>query len=290
MAVGILSLAANLDRQSFLSRILLGLALVVFATLVVRSAGALNPDRSRGALVLFSWVASCGVLGQGLGVWLPVARYAFAALALGGFIAALVVLAPLIRKERQWRSWPVNGSWLLAVVAVQSLSILAASTAPAVFGVGVALWVLGLATYGFLITLIIRRLVRQEVDAAGLSPDYWITMGALAISTVAAVGLRLGPLALAAWACGAAWITYLCVVELMGVRARGLQFRYDTLRWSTVFPLGMFSVASHELAHLDGVPIFNSIGSLSFWTGLGLAILIAAAASSKLRPGVVSRC
>lgn len=290
MATGILSIAANTEGQAFLSRFLLALALVVFAVLVARSARSPDWDWRRDALMLFSWVASCGVLGEGLGVWFPIARSAFAALAFAGFIAALVVLASLIRSGRHLRLWPVTGSWLLAVVAVQSLSILATSTGPGLFAIGMALWVLGLAIYGFLIALIIRRLVRRDVDAARVSPDYWITMGALAISTVAAVSLHLGPLELAVWTCAAAWIPYLCVVEVIGVRARGLRFRYDSLRWSTVFPLGMFSVASHELALLYGVSILDRIGSLAFWAGLGLAIVTAAAASWQVRPNVASAC
>lgn len=290
MATGILSIAANLDGQTLLSRFLLAMALVVFAVLAARSVLSLDPDGSRAALVLFSWVAACGVLGEGLAVWLPVARYPFAALALAGFIAALVALARLVRQKCRLRSWPVKGSWLLVVVAVQSLSILATSTAGELSIIGGALWVGGLVTYGFLIALIIRRLMRRDVDAVGMSPDYWITMGALAISTVAAINLRLGPLALALWACGAAWLPYLCVGELIKVRVHGLRLRYDPLRWSTVFPLGMFSVGSHELARLDGLSILDPIGTLAFWVGLGLAIVTVAAATRELRPNMATTC
>lgn len=101
---------------------------------------------------------------------------------------------------------------------------------------------LGLVAYCALIALIIRRLARSAVAVDEFTPDDRITMGALAISTVAAldldrtsggldlasglsVGLATG--ALATWVCGAGWIPYLCVVELVRARIGGVSRRYD---------------------------------------------------------------
>lgn len=63
------------------------------------------------------------------------------------------------------------------------------------------------------------------------------------------------------------------LLELARARARGLSIRYDSGRWSTVFPLGMFSLASHELGStVGGLPDLGTVASVAFWVGLAVAL------------------
>jgi tellurite resistance protein TehA-like permease len=315
MATGILSIAAGLAGQPALSIVLLALATIAFIALVVVDVpvAALHRDSIRSprvALLLFTWAAACGVLGDSRGPLPEGAQLVVGALALAGWVVALGAVALMLdRRVEGWRSWKVQGSWLLGVVATQSLAILASTAAQqsdaGVFLVaGLGLWLAGLATYTVLIMLIVRRHLGGGIGLDGFSPEYWIAMGALAISTLAALdlsrtaaslglldGIRGGvaTVAEATWGCAAAWIPYLCVVELAHARSHGLRLRYDPRRWSTVFPLGMFSVASFELQIQAGLPGLGTIAGAGFWVGLAVALLILGSAAGTLA-GRPKRC
>jgi tellurite resistance protein TehA-like permease len=271
MAAGILSVAAGVEGQPQLSQILLASGLVAFGLTIARDvrfiASGIGWDEGTAVLTLFTWVAACGLFGERVGDALPFARVVFALMAVAGFVAALIALKPLLASASPPASWSVTGSWLLAVVALQSLSIALTSMRIRLLAeLGAGIWAAGLATYAVLIALILRRLVRRK-GRPEARPDYWITMGALAISTVAAAASpRLSAMAPAVWICAAAWIPYLCVMEAAPISRRRLQFCYDPLRWSTVFPIGMFSLATHDLG-------LGAIGSAFFWLGLALSLL-----------------
>jgi hypothetical protein len=280
MAAGILSISAAMQRESALSEALLLLGLFAFgftAAANVRAIGSRDGrDRRAAPLVLFTWVAACGVIGQRVHSMLPLASSVLVVLAAAGFAGALLLLIRAVASTGSPLTWKVTGSWLLAMVAVQSLAIDAASAGAE--PLAAALWVVGIATYGALIALILRRIVRRHVGIEGLTPDYWIAMGALAISTVAASQIRqFAIVAPVVWAAAAVWIPYLCVVEAAQMRKRGIVVLYDALRWSTVFPLGMFSVATLDLR----AGALDSIAATFLWAGIVVAVwnLIAAAAN-----------
>lgn len=279
MAAGILSIAARSQSEPQLSIALLILSLLAFSVslaLNVRATAAgLAQDKSAPVIVLFTWVAACGVLGQQLEAW------PFALLAAVGFAAAVLALAREVRSPGSITVRNVAASWLLAVVALQSLSIVCSRLRIGPFPeFGLGLWFAGAATYGFVIVLILGRLIRRDVGVEDLTPDYWIAMGALAMSTVAATQVpplvRFEP---ALWVAAAAWIPYLLVVEALALKRRGFEVRYDPLRWSTVFPLGMFSVATHDL----GVPALAPIAAVFFVAGLAVAAWMLFAGAWRLR-------
>ncbi|MGH7764318.1 MAG: tellurite resistance/C4-dicarboxylate transporter family protein, partial [Candidatus Dormibacteraceae bacterium] len=287
-----------------LSAILLDLAVAVFFALLasdlLRAASRpmsawISKDDPHTAIVLFTWVAACGVLGGRLASLLPAAPYFFGGLGILGWVAAIAMSSAFLRKQFKDRAArSVRGSWLLAVVATQSVSILASTDAvrlgsPLALDLSLCLWALGLGLYVLLIALLVRRLARGEVGLDGLAPDYWITMGALAISTVALTSVLHGATAppvaqlllgaaIATWLGGAAWIPYLCAAEIAGVRRHGIAITYDPLRWSTVFPLGMFSLATFEVARMVGLPILDPVAQFFFWPALALALLNSAGA------------
>lgn len=308
MAGGILSIAAGFAGQSTLSAALLAVTLSAFIVLaalnLLRAATCPDSmgDRSL-VLVLFTGVAACGVLADSRGPLPGAARLGFSAIAITTWVGALVAVARWRgRLADGWRSLRVSGAWLLVVVATQSLAILAGAAAQQLgYGplgaLAAALWIAGLVGYGAVIALIVRRLARGAVGVDTFTPDYWITMGALAISTVAALdlirtaatldssgGLRGGveAVALITWVCGAGWIPYLLLLELARARTSGFSLRYDPQRWSTVFPLGMFSLATYELEAVIRLPVLGAIAGIAFWVGLGLALVNLGRAARRL--------
>lgn len=282
MAFGILAIAARTQGLPQLAIALLLIALLLFVISLVRNAGAVlsavDTDKATPVLVLFTWVAACGVLSQQL----PSARWAFAVLGAAGFGGALIALARAVRSPGRPAPEDVTGSWLLAAVAVQSLSIMCGSLGGGAFSAGaIGLWAAGLVIYLLVIALILRQLVRREVGLGELTPDYWIAMGALAISTVSATQARPpARFAPVVWVAAGAWVPYLCVVEAVRLKRGGVAVRYDLLRWSTVFPLGMFSVATHDL----GFSKLEPVAAAFLWIGLAVALWNVIAAARHLLP------
>lgn len=284
MALGILAMSAGLDGQELLSALLLGLSML---TLIVMAPAVLRGSHSRleQAYVWLTWTAACGVIADHLGrpVW-PVACL-LAALAVFGWVRGeLLFLRLLAAWPGGWRHWQVEGSWLLAVVATQSVSILASALGGRGWAALAALlWLTGVLLYAVLITLILRRLLGREIGVESHTPDYWISMGGLAITAVAALdldGVLSGyardlfmSLGVAALVAAALWVPYLLAVEVMLIRIGSFQRAYDALRWSTVFPLGMLSVAIYELARASGASNLVVFAQGLFWAGVAVAVL-----------------
>lgn len=205
----------------------------------------------------------------------------------------------------------LNGSWLLAVVATQSLAVVAtqlggrSSTAMAAWHfVALVLWLWGGMLYIWLMTLIFYRYTFFKLTANDLTPTYWINMGAMAISTLAGSllitnaatapwlhGLLpfLKGFTLFYWASGSWWIPMLLVlgVWLYGVQRERL--RYDPAYWGAVFPLGMYSACTFalcralELDFLRWLPPLFGAAAVAAWA-LAFAGLLRRAGAS-LRSG-----
>src|SRR5690606_10455448 len=127
----------------------------------------------------------------------------------------------------------INGAWLLAVVATQGISVLGALVAPllpwedGVQFLNLAMFLAGCMLYGMIITLILYRLTCLGLTPAMFPPPYWISMGAVAITTLAGSTLLLNAshwaffqeilpflkgFTLFFWAIGPWWIPVLVVV------------------------------------------------------------------------------
>ena len=283
MATGILSMASAEQGQALIARLLLALALLAFLGLTV--ACATDSHGHGTALDRFTMVAACGVLAD-----LPdLAASPLAHLLRAAAIVAWV-LACLRVPRRADRFRGIRGSWLLAAVASQSLSISVSAWAGeshsgALFWIAGAFWLLGLGLYAVLITVILARLGSGRVGLANLSPDYWISMGALAISTVAgvrlvesaaaagqppAVSALLAAAALLTWVLATSWLPYLVAVEAArDIRIRS-SLRFEPARWSMVFPLGMYAVATQLLGSTLGFTPAGVIAKVSWWAGLAV--------------------
>lgn len=305
MATGIVSLACSALGLPAVGRWLFGLNVLLYALVwglnlarLWRCPRAVRDDacdhgRAPG---FFTVVAATGVLGEQCLLLAGAHTAALWLLLSYGIFAAMMV-----KREKSRLEQSLNGGWLLAVVATQSLVVLGAMLAPglaagwqpwlALLLTGVWLW--GGLLYVLLMALIFYRILFLPLSPTDLAPPYWINMGAMAISTLAGALLlqqaAVWPLVqellpfvkgitLLFWAASSWWIPLLLV---LGVWRHGLQrhpLRYEGLYWAMVFPLGMYALATHHLAFgfaqlwlLPLAQIFMWV-ALSAWllTGLGL--------------------
>jgi tellurite resistance protein TehA-like permease len=305
MASGIISVGADLAGRPVLSRIALGITAAGFVVLLAAYAArlVLYPARVRASLKVpgtamgyFTLVAGADVAA----VRVLMSGHSAVALGLaaGAGVAWLALTYGLpwsvVVSARHPVLGEINGTWLIWVVATQSLSVVASALTandpwpplePALGPVAVVFWGVGVMLYLVLIAIIFLRLLLVEVTAAEMGPAYWIAMGATAISVRAAAGIlamhdRAGAalehglrpfvlgLSVVLWSFGTWWIPLLV---LFGVWRHGLRrypLAYEPRLWSVVFPLGMYTVASYTLGHAGpGLGFMASIARVWVWVG-----------------------
>jgi tellurite resistance protein TehA-like permease len=319
MATGIVSVAARDNGHAAVSWVfallaaagLAGLAAIAAYHLATTGrAFAVGPDALTRTFGLFTFVAGCDVVDARVGPGRVGITGALGLVALAGWLVILPRLAAAFRSTPlPWGS--ARGSWLLAAVATHSLALTAAQLAragvapPLMLGLASAWWVLGLLSYLVITVAVVRRLLGARLAVELLTPDIWVLMGAQAIGTVAggtlflgateSAALRwlpalLGPVLLVVWAVGSAWVPLLVAAELR--RARRVRPRFERARWSTVFPLGMYSAACWMLAAVlapgtpaaSGFPdLLRDVSHAAFWAALAVWL---ATATGLLRQAV----
>ncbi|WP_426663931.1 tellurite resistance/C4-dicarboxylate transporter family protein [Rhodanobacter aciditrophus] len=304
MATGILSLAAHLLAVPFLPTALFALNWLLFAVI-----GALallrvwwHPRRVLRDLFdhsqapgFFTFVAACSILGcQSL---LIGHNLRLAALLGGVGLAAWVgstytIFAVLTVKARKpTLDQGINGGWLLAVVATQSMSVLAALLAPDVAQplrlelnfFALSMWLWGGMLYIWMMSLIFYRYTFFAFSPADLSPPYWINMGAMAISTLAGSLLIINtphaPYLLSMlpfikgftvlyWATGTWWIPMLAVLAVWRHGVRHFPFAYDPMYWGAVFPLGMYATSTLRMMQAMDLGFLGLLPHAMFAVGL----------------------
>lgn len=202
-----------------------------------------------------AYVVGMALLGLGLVLWF---------LCTYGVFVALTV-----REEKPSLADGINGGWLLAVVATQSICVLGCKVLPdhmanrdgALFFL-TSFWMCGGMLYIWMISTIFYRYTFFRFSPSDLMPPYWINMGAVAISTLAGTSLvdASGGSPLMAsilpfvkgftilyWATATWWIPMLVVFGIWRHAVRRVPFTYDPLYWGLVFPLGMYCVATYRL-------------------------------------------
>ncbi|MGD9881065.1 MAG: tellurite resistance/C4-dicarboxylate transporter family protein [Reyranella sp.] len=293
MATGVVSIACRLLGYPRLSLVLLGLNWVAYTALWFLTALRLafyrrrmvedmfNHQRAPG---FFTVVAGTCVLGTqssivagaqtiaemlwyvGLGLWLVV-MYAF-------------FTAVTVRERKPSLAAGINGAWLIAAVATQSIVVLRGAIdsqgAPAVEiqFLCLVMFMVGCMLYLAIITLIFYRLTFVPLATRDFGPPYWINMGAVAITTLAGSTLILAAgrwtlladylpflkgFTLFFWSAATWWIPFLLALMVWRYLVRGDRVAYEPALWGMVFPLGMYATGTYQLSRALDLPFLAAI-------------------------------
>lgn len=305
MATGIVSIAAldfHLPALAIALFALNGVAYVALIVLTVlrasrhwREFSADLTDHRRGT-GFFTTVAATCIIGVQFRLIANDVRAATAFLAIGLVlwfaVTYTIFTAFTIKRDKPQLQVGITGSWLLAVVATQSVAVLGALIAREWVQPGrlelnfsaLAMWLWGGMLYIWLISLIFYRYIFFEFVASDLTPPSWITMGAMAISTLAGSLLVqntpdapflasllpfLKGFTVFYWATGMWWIPMLLTLGTWRYIIQRVPLRYNPLYWGAVFPLGMYSVATLQMSSALQLPFLGFLPQVMFSAALG---------------------
>jgi tellurite resistance protein TehA-like permease len=311
MATGIISTGTFLLGPAWLSRALLVIAaagLVVLAVALAARVIAFRPSLAADVRApdkvfgFFTITAALDVLGVRLAsAGHPLVTAILAAVAAGVWLMLTYGVPASLMLARASDSvlGGINGTWLLWIVATQSLSVAAGTLVPVwpsqstlLAPVAVGLWSVGLLLYLMVATLILLRWFTVPMTPATLGPPYWILMGATAISVlagarelalpktipvIAATAAFIEGFSFALWAFGTWWIPLLVILGLWRHVRRQWPLTYEPALWSIVFPLGMYSVATLSFGKTTGLGIMHPIAHVMLWVAVAAWVLVGAA-------------
>ncbi len=294
MATGIVSIAANLVGFNLIAVALFYLNVALFLSLWLLVGARLIwfrkevladlTDHNRG-VGFFTTVAGTCVLGSqfvlishdyligrilwalGIALWVTLTYAIFTGLT--------------IKEEKPPLAEGINGGWLVSVVATQAVAVLGGALAPAFADhlevlnfFTLCMWLAGGMLYIWLIALIFYRYTFFKFLPSDCAPPYWINMGAVSISTLAGTTLIanahgsallqqvlpfLKGFTLLFWATGTWWIPMLFILGIWRHVYKRYPLAYDPLYWGLVFPLGMYTTCTYQLAMVMNLPLLLGI-------------------------------
>jgi tellurite resistance protein TehA-like permease len=310
MATSIVSTSAFLLHPGWLSQALLIVASTGFVVLAVAFVIWLARYRSRVAAEIrapervfgfFAVSAACDLLGvRFASAGHPMVTTVLACVAATVWLVLTYGLPAtlLLARQRESVLGGVDGTWLLWVVATQSLSTDASTLIPfwpsqsrLLSAAAVALWGVGLMLYLLLVALIMLRWLTVAMTPATLSPPYWILMGATMATVLAGANLLTLPGTLPAvrpiagfikgasfvfWSFGTWWVPLLLVLGLWRHILRDWPLTYQTALWTVVFPIGMYSVATWSFGKADNLSFMEPLARGVHWVAVVAWLLVGA--------------
>lgn len=319
MATGIVSIAASLMEMPrfawtlvfvniFAYAVLCSLLLIRLVKFFPRiKADITNHARGPG---FFTVVAGTCVLGSQLVIVADRLDAAAILWFVGVFLWILVMYtfftAVTILENKPALENGLNGAWLIAVVATQSISVLGTLLAnyfgayrEQVLFFSLCMFLIGCMLYLLLITLIFYRFTFIDLTIETLTPPYWINMGAVAITTLAGARLILAArdwiflseilpflkgFTLFFWSAGTWWIPLLLILGFWRHVYKRFPLRYDPQYWGMVFPLGMYTVCTIQLSRAIGFEPLMIIPNVFIYPAIAAWLLAAAGLIFSLFP------
>jgi tellurite resistance protein TehA-like permease len=299
MATGALSIASHLLGQSAVAVALLAVNVAAFTSLwsltLLRLVCFPRPmladlmEHARGP-GFFTLVAGTAVFGTQLvvvGGAAAAARVCLVA-AMGLWVVVMYAFftAVIVRSRKPNLESGINGAWLIAAVATQSVSVLGSNIAPGMaeaeglLFLCLCMYLLGCMLYLSIITLIFYRLTFVRLTSSSLSPPYWINMGAVAITTLSGslLIMRAGQSALLRellpflkgftlffWTAASWWIPLLLILMVWRHLVRRHPLAYEPQFWGMVFPLAMYTTGTLQISHALGLPFLEVIPQCFIW-------------------------
>lgn len=308
MATGALSVALDMLGYAIAARALLALNVVAYAVLVLLFVmrATLFPRRIMADLAdharapgFFTLVAGTCVLGTDLALVGGIAGPAVLLWKVGIALWVLVMYsffaAVVTRADKPNLESGINGAWLIAAVATQSVVVLGAVLAPgspltpSYLFFCLAMYLAGAMLYLSIITLIFYRLTFIRLTGATFTPPYWINMGAVAITTLAGSTLlsraALSPLltklwpflagfTLFFWAAATWWIPLLFILMIWRHAVMRHPFRYEPHYWSMAFPLAMYTTGTLRLSRELQLDALTELSRGFLWVAVLVWIVV----------------
>lgn len=281
MATGIVSVAFSLQQIELFADILFWITLFSWLVLTYIYTWRLvkfpkvvfeNLVNPKTTFIFYTFVAAtdiCGLLLYQRGfIYLSLACWALAFVYWSALMYTGFASLCFAHKDRKVNV--VHGGWLILVVGTQSLVLLGSKIAPELGEYASfmmveihMLWALGMIFYAIFVTLFCYRIFFMNMEASDYSPLMWVVMGAAAISANAGSNLLLTEpvipllielrptvqmLSIMLWTFATWWIPLLVIIGLWKHVYQKTPLIYDPMQWSIVFPVGMYTVATNNLA------------------------------------------
>lgn len=299
MATGILSISAFLMDQLLFAYVLFGINTILYTsfwaltiTKMIYFASKMKQELQSHQVgpAYFTMVAGTTVYGTQLYVLFHLVTGAIILWLIGLILWLLIIYtfftSLIVQKEKPTIQEGINGAWLIAVVATQSLAVLGVFISPELTAqkellifMSLCMYLLGCMLYIFIMTFIFYRLLFVTFNIYAMAPPYWIAMGAVAITTLAGSNIllhsdewellqELAPFlkgfTLFFWVTGTWWIPLLIILSVWRYVYHRDHPKYDPQLWAIVFPIAMYGVGTYKLGEALELSFLSAIPRVFF--------------------------